>query len=262
MLRLLSIEWLKLKHYRTFWVLGAMYLVSVIGANYVGFYIEQRVKEKEKMISAIAGTAFGYPDLWQSVSYISSFLIFIPALLIITFVANEFTYKTHRQNIIDGWNRQQFISVKIMLVVLMSAAATIMVFLTVLLIGAIGGSSFTMKGSQYLLYFFIQSLSYGSLALLIAVLVKRTGLALGIFLLYAYILENFIGSLLNWKLTSKPGHYLPLNVTDDLIPFPFAKNLTKRLLEIPSLTVLLIVSALYLGIYLFFATRKFLRSDL
>ena len=262
MINLLKIEWLKLKNYRTFWVLGILYLVSVFAAGYIGYSVEQRALEKSKELKMIAGTSFSFPDVWQSVSWLSSLLVFMPALLIVTFVTNEFVYKTHRQNIIDGWSRSQFIFVKIALVVILSVVATLMVLLTALIIGMLGDRSFSWEESYYIVYFFIQALSYNSLALLFSVLLKRTGLALGLFLAYAYFLENLIGNLMDWKIESKPGAYLPLNSTDNLIPFPFVKNVTKQIFSEPNYTLLLIFAAVYLAFYLFFSIRKFKTDDL
>lgn len=262
MLKLLKIEWLKLRHYRTFWVLGILYMVSVFAAGYIGYRIERNTLDQSKELKMIAGTSFSFPDVWQSVSWLSSLLVFLPALLIVTFVTNEFVYKTHRQNIIDGWSRSQFISVKIVLVVLLAIASTFMVFLTSVLIGLMGDRSFSFEDVQYVAYYFVQAVSYNSLALLCAVLLKRTGLALGIFLAYAYFLENLIGNLLNWKIESKPGNYLPLNATDNLIPFPFIKNVTKQILSTPDAKWLLVFAGVYLAAYLWITVKRFRTEDL
>lgn len=262
MLKLLKIEWLKLRHYRTFWVLGILYMISVFAAGYIGYRIERNTLDQSKELKMIAGTSFSFPDVWQSVSWLSSLLVFLPALLIVTFVTNEFVYKTHRQNIIDGWSRSQFISVKILLVILLAIASTIMVFLTSVIIGLMGDRSFSLEDVQYVGYYFVQAVSYNSLALLCAVLLKRTGLALGIFLAYAYFLENLVGNLLNWKIEARPGNYLPLNSTDNLIPFPFIKNVTKQILSTPDAKWLLVFAAVYLAAYLWITVKRFRTEDL
>jgi ABC-2 type transport system permease protein len=261
MLQLLKIEWMKIKSYRTFWILGILYLISVVAINWIGYSIEQSAFEKQKELKAL-GSSFGYPDVWQSVSFLSSFLNFIPSLLVILFITNEYQYKTHRQNIIDGWSRSQFISVKIMLILLTAFISTIMVFIAVLIIGSLGEAVFDINGIKYIGYFFLQSFSYCSLALMLAVLVKRTGLALGIFLLYAVVLETIIAGLANRFIPSRPGNYFLLNASDSLIPFPFIKNVTKGLLDKPNLALLLVFTGVYLFIYLFISIRRFQRSDL
>ncbi len=253
---------MKLRNYRTFWVMIILYFVSVLSAGYIGYYIEKLTRENVKEIKMIADSSFGFPDVWQTVSWLSSFLLFMPAVLITTYVCNEFVFKTHRQNVIDGLSRFEFISVKIALVVLLSALSTVMVFLTSVFIGLLGDNDFSFSGIQYLFYYFLEALSYNCLALLLALLLKRTGLALVVFLAYAYILENIIGNLLNWKIKSHPGDYLPLNSSDRLIPFPFVKNVTNKLVEPPNIPLLLGFVAFYLFIYLYTSLRKFRTEDL
>src|SRR5215207_2039116 len=104
MLQRLGIEWMKLKNYRTFWILSGLYLLSIVGVNYIVFAISQKVFEDKKakgLVQMAVGLPYSFPDAWQWTSFVSSFLLFIPGLLMIISITNEFSYKTHRQNIID-----------------------------------------------------------------------------------------------------------------------------------------------------------------
>src|SRR5215831_17005374 len=137
MLKLLKIEWLKLKNYRTFWILSSLYLISIVGINYIVFYIQQRIFE-EKQSKGIAEMLIGnrpyaFPTVWQMTSYVSSFILFLPGLIMILFITNEFSFKTHRQNVIDGISRKDFISVKIMLALIIAILSTIVVAITAMI---------------------------------------------------------------------------------------------------------------------------------
>lgn len=266
MLNLLKIEWLKIKGYKTFWILSTLFLVSILGVNYFGFNIKQGISQGNAQANVLFGSPFSFPNVWHTVTYLSSFLLFIPGLMIITSITNEYTYKTHRQNIIDGWSRQQFIHVKIVLIIIISVIAALFVFLTAILFGSLSGSSFSFEKIEFIGYYFIQALSYCMLALLLGVLIKRSGLSIGLFFLYAFIIENFLGAILNnVGRTSRgingPGDYLPLNTVDNLIPFPFFRNLVQIGTQ-PSIYLLLGLSALYLFLYYFFSVRKFKTQDL
>ncbi|MDB5223791.1 MAG: hypothetical protein JWN83_2458 [Chitinophagaceae bacterium] len=265
MLHLLKIEWLKIKGYKTFWVLAILFLVSIVGVNYFVFYIKQGISQGSAQANALIGSPFDFPNVWHTVSYFSSFLLFIPGLMIITAITNEYNFKTHRQNIIDGWSRQEFIHVKIAQIVIISFLATVFVFLTSVLYGLLAGSTFSFDKIQFIGYYFIQALSYCLFALLIGVLIKRSGLSIGLFFLYSFIIENFVGAILNnmggVKSASGPGDYLPLNTTDNLIPFPFFRNIV-RFGEQPSIYVLLGLSAVYLFLYYFLSVKKFQTQDL
>lgn len=213
----------------------------------------------------LIGSPFDFPNVWHTVSWFSSFLLFIPGLMIITSITNEYTYKTHRQNIIDGWSRHQFSHIKIVLIIIISIFSTIFVFLTSILFGLLSGSAFSFDKIEYIGFYFIQSLSYCMLALLLSILIKRSGLAIGLFFLYSFIIENILGAILNnmggVRTNDGPGDYLPLNTVDNLIPFPFFRNLVK-FGEPPSLYVLLGLSAVYLFLYYYISVRRFQMQDL
>lgn len=182
MLHLLKIEWLKLKNYRTFWILSALYLISIFGINYIVYRIQENIynaQQAKGMAELVIGSRpYSFPTVWQMASYVSSFLLFLPGLLMIISITNEYSYKTHRQNIIDGWSRKEFISVKLVLALIVAVASTIMVFITALSFGYSSGSSFDSDNLHYLGYFFIQTLSYTMVALIFSILFKKGALSL------------------------------------------------------------------------------------
>ena len=212
------------------------------------------------------GAPFSFPNVWHTVSYFSSFILFIPGLMLITSITNEYTFKTIRQNIIDGWSRLQFIQVKIALVIILSVISTIFVFLTAFVFGSFSPDHFSFLKIEFIGYYLIQAVSYSMVALLISLIVKRSGLAIGIFFIYSAIIENMLGAFLNYNTRNMTsfkglGDYLPLNTTDNLIPFPFFRNVIKFGTQ-PSLYVLLALSVIYLGLYYYFSVRKFQTDDL
>lgn len=230
MINLLKIEWLKIKGYRTFWVLTILFLISIIGINFFFFYLKQVTAQNSKEVNMLMGAPFSFPNVWHTASYLSSFLLFIPGLMMITSIANEYTYRTTRQNVIDGWSRLQFIQVKIAMVVILSFFSTVIVFLTALLFGTLSGDAFSFLKIEFIVYYFIQAVSYTMAALVLSLIIKRSGLAIGVFFLYSLIIENMLGAFLNYSsgkinISSGPGDYLPLNSTDNLIPFPFSEIL-------------------------------------
>ena len=264
MLHLLKIEWLKVKNYRTFWILTALFFLSLYGVNYIAYYIQSRsIPRDNGMAQAIIGTPpFQFPDVWQTVTYLSGFLLFIPGLLMIISVTNEYSYKTHRQNIIDGLSRTQFIMVKILLTFIIALASTIVVFLTALAFGLYEGVvAFTFEKIEYVAYFFIQALTYSAIALLFGVLFKRSGIAIGVFFLFVTVLERMLSALTSHYI-SGAGDFFPIRASANLIPFPFFRNLINKMIETPSAMYLLIASAIYLFVYYFISKRKFETDDL
>ena len=268
MMHLLKIEWLKIKNYRTFWILLLITIVSMPAFNYVIYDLMDNTFPKIKGKS-ILGSPFAFPDVWQTVTWNSSLLLLIPAVLIITLTTNEFTYRTHRQNVIDGLSRSQFINVKLVEVFLLSVFITLVVFITCLAFGYIGnkppadGSAF--NDVRYIGFFFIEMLSYSLIAFLIAMFIKRAGLAMGIFFVYM-ILEQFVVALLKNKYKIKSVEYLPEEVTDMLILQPYGEKLVSSPEKIKAwenhLPVYLAVSVLYILLYCFITNLRFRKADL
>jgi ABC-2 type transport system permease protein len=265
MLHLLKIEWLKLKNYRTFWILTILYMISIVGINFIAFWIEKRVFE-EKQSKGVAELIIGnrpysFPTVWHMTSYMTSFLLFLPGLLMIIFITNEYSYKTHRQNIIDGWSRNQFILVKIVLGLLLSILSTIVVILTAIFFGFQLNNAFSLEKIEYVGYFFIQAISYTLASILIAVFVRRGGLAIGFYFLYAVVLENALRPILN-RWVYNTGRFLPLQASDELIPLPIFENIQRQIIAPPNYLALFIAVGIYIVLFLFLINRKFLRSDL
>jgi ABC-2 type transport system permease protein len=263
----LQVEWMKVKNYRTFWILLAITIVSIPAFNYMFYNIMDNSFPKNHGKSFL-GSPFAFPDVWQTVSWNASMLFLVPAILIITLTTNEFTYKTHRQNIIDGWSRGRFIRIKLIGILLLSLLTTVVVVLTALAFGYIGnklpeGVS-AWQESRFALFFFVQMISYSLIAFLMALFIKRAGLALGIFFIYLIIEQVIVGIFRN-KYHLSGVNYFPEEVTDMLIPFPYAKGFVANQAG-PSweshIPVYLLVAAVYVLIYCLLTNRRFLRSDL
>jgi ABC-2 type transport system permease protein len=263
MVSLLRIEWMKIKNYRTFWILLGITILSIPGVNYAVYSIVAGIT-KGKGGGRPIGNFWALPDGWQTACYVSSMLFIMPAILIITLTTNEFSFKTHRQNIIDGWSRGSFIGVKLIGVLLLSLVCTLVVLLTVLGFGYFSGGAgahvSVWQGSRFLFFYFVQVLSYSMIAFVLSVLIKRSGLAIGLFLIYM-IVEQVVMGILTGLLHFSPAQYLPEESTDRLIPFPGIHLISEAEWEhrIPGY---LIAAALYLTIYCVVTSRYFLKSDL
>jgi len=268
MLSALKIEWMKVKNYRTFWILLGITLISIPGINYMFYNIMDNSFPKGRNgQNPLLGSPFAFPDVWNTVTWNASLLFIIPALLIITVTTNEFTFKTHRQNVIDGWSRQLFISVKLIEILLLSILCTLIIILTVLGFGLIGnklGPGVTIgQGSRMAFFYFIEMFSYSMIAFFLSILIRRSGLAIGVFFIYMLAEQIVVGVFRN-SYHMKWVNYLPEEVTDMLLPVPYAKAMFQRNAadwnqHIP---IYLAVSAVYLILYCLITSRRFVKADL
>ena len=265
MQNLLRIEWLKVRPYKAFWILLGLSVVGIVGVCYIAYNINTAidVKAGKQNAAMLIGHPFAYPDVWQAISFVSGFLLFLPGVLIITLISNEFTYRTHRQNIIDGWTRTQMIGVKWLWVFVLSVVATLSVILASVLIGGIEEAPFDLAKFYYVGYFFVEALHYMAVALLLGALMKRAGLAIASLIVYVFIIKYVLAHLVDRFISSYTGNFLPLTISDNLITFPTSKGLHAFFaVSGPPVGVLLAGSIVYLGLYAWLMIWKFNNQDL
>lgn len=175
---------------------------------------------------------FNFPYIWHFNTYIAALLKFFLAIVIVSMMANEYSYGTLKQNLIDGLSKKEFVLSKFLTVVLFAVCSTIFVFVMSLILGY-SFSSYTefdvvFMDLDYLLAFFIKLTGFFSFCLFLGILVKRSAFALG-FLLVWSILESIVKGLLVFKIfpdsntASNITQFLPLEAMSNLIIEPFSR---------------------------------------
>jgi ABC-2 type transport system permease protein len=265
MTALLAVEWMKLKRYKTFWVLVVLFLILLPLWNYEIAKGELNFGGGGPNQSVnLLSTAYTFPDVWGNVGFWGSIFIVFMSILVVIITTNEFTYRTHRQNMIDGWERLQFFNAKVLVVFCLSLFATIYVFLTGLFIGVVNGGSIQNAFAEIhnILYFFLLALDYLGLAFFLAILVRRSGLAIGLFLLYNNVVEHILKSYLNSQSSIPLGNFLPLQASDEMLPFQFSK-MVKGMFQSAdiSTSTYAIATVCWCAIYYFAGRTILMRKD-
>ncbi len=226
MTTLIRTEWLKMKKYNAFWWIMGITALSYPGINYIFYmFYDSLINNKGtagKLAKVYMGNPFSFPEVWHTVAYFSSIFVFIPAVVVIMFITNEYSFKTHRQNIVDGWSRSQFISSKLIDVLITSFIITVLFFAVSLIAGLLNesGSDTNRWGLFYYTGLFaLQTFAQLSIAFLVGFLVKKAFIALGVFLFYYIIFEPIIVGLLRVKANDE-GRFMPLEISDRIIPRP------------------------------------------
>jgi len=259
MLQLIKLEWLKVKNYKAFWIFLALYIVGLFSINYIAYQFQGEIKKNGAPISIFP---YDFPAVYQTITWISSWLLYFPGMLMILVITNEYNYKTHRQNIIDGLTRQQFVVAKILFGLIIAVITTITCFLIALYFGGDFSGSVSFKGIQYIGFSFLQTVCYLFFAMILALLMRRSGLALAVFFLYGLVFEQLLGGLLDFKVLSNglTRYYFPLQASDTLIPVTFGSSVVYK--DAPSQTILLIVCIAYIILFAVLSLRKFQTDDL
>lgn len=260
MLQIIKIEWLKVKNYRTFWVFIGLGLLAMLAPNFIihDIFVKNIPKEAQQLLGQ---SMYDFPLVWQTVASVNSYTSGIFSLLVITLVSNEFNYKTHRQNVIDGWERRDFVLSKLFWVVALALLAFLTSLFAVLIFGGVYGKApFSMEGSRFLGYYFLQVLVSLCLALLVGMLVKRTGLAIILFLGYIMFIEQILVSIVK-RFFGNIGGLFPLQAGDELLPFPIVEKLVKFSGPYDSVVYLTALVA-YIALFVWLVFRRMLRTDL
>jgi hypothetical protein len=262
---LLSIEWLKIKNYRSFWILAGAFAGLLLLWN-AGVNTDV-ISVGPKDIN-ILNDDYSFPSVWHNLGWWTSLFVLFISILVITLTCNEFTYRTHRQNVIDGWSRLHFYHAKVSLVLTFSIGITILVFVSGAVFGFLSGG--TLRGMfsdlSHLGYTFLLTLNYLGLSMLLALLIRRSGLTIALFLAYALFLEVAIQGILNHYTDSHAGDYLPLQASDELLPFPLpaaaAILMKKHFVAGPAHYTFVIVSCGYIALYYFLGKSIVLKRDM
>jgi ABC-type transport system involved in multi-copper enzyme maturation permease subunit len=180
---------------------------------------------------------FNFPFIWHFNTYVAAWLKFFLAIVIVSMMANEYSYGTLKQNLIDGISKKEFILSKFLTVVLFALCSTIFVFLMSLILGLCFSSynefDVIFMDLDYLLAFFVKLTGFFSFCLFLGILVKRSAFALG-FLLVWSVFEGIAKALLVFKLfpESTTGYtimkFLPLEAMSNLIVEPIYKTISNQ----------------------------------
>ncbi len=227
MWHLFRTEWLKIKNYPGFWWIMGITVLSYPGINGMFYFIYKDNTSDEKtaakLLKMLVGNPFEFPEVFRTTAFSSSLFTIIPAILVIMLITNEYTYKTNRQNVIDGWSRNEFLLAKFFNVVIISLIVIGLYLIDTLVIGfATTGAEVKNKFelAHYTALYGLQVFAQLSFAFLLGLLIKRAFIALGALIFYKIPLENIAAALLDHKVYKDSGRFLPTEASDRLTPLP------------------------------------------
>jgi hypothetical protein len=182
--------------------------------------------------------------------------------MIIISVTNEFAYRTVRQNVIDGLSRWEFLKSKILTNAVLAGISTILLFVIALVTGLIYSPELrfmeVIDDMEFFPAYFLQLFGYLSFALLMSVLINRSGLTI-IVLMVARGLELFIIHKLVDVDALEP--FFPLESMEGLITIPFQRYVFLEVLDHPMITTFL-TAIFWTAMFNYLAYLKLKKSDI
>jgi ABC-2 type transport system permease protein len=236
MMRLIAIEWYKLKTHRFFWIGMGLFLLllGILLFNFGEISLPGGQKNSEDeavnfsamlMPKNFAEAGFYFlPNLWQNATYISGFFKFIPAFLMLFFMSSEFEYRTYRQNVIDGMSIGQFFFSKFLTLLFFTFLSTLVVGISIVALAFMNNDMAhhdLWLQSSFLVGFFMEMFFLLSFALFLGLLLKRSAIAIIVLLMYYYVIEPIAVNA--FQIETPYSWFFPTQASRDLILQPFTR---------------------------------------
>ncbi len=268
MLHLLKIDLKKLVNYRTFWIVCGLYFFTLAFTTASGMeflkWLASKGAEFGTKININRIPLYHFPDVWQNLVYISGFFKIVLAIMVVISITNEFTYRTLRQNIIDGMSRWEFLQTKILTNLLLSLMSVIMVFIIGLVTGFIYSPevdwNYVFTDLEFFPAYFLEVFAFLSFALMLGMFVHRSGLTI-ILLLLSRIIEAPLDAYFNNHYSESVTQFFPMQSISNLIAMPFARYAFQEIQDYVSLTAVAIV-LVWIFVFNYLSYLKLEKSDI
>ena len=213
MTSLLQTELRKLLPYRTFWTILLLYSLFLLLFTYASSNITINGQQSGSQI-------YQFPGIWMKLSYVAGYFNLLLGILLLILITDEYSFRTFRQHVIDGYFRSDLVAGKFLVVVMVGIFATVVLALISLGFGITYTQNFTtstlFRGSMHLVYYLVQAIGYMSIAVFFGFLIRKNGLAIIAFLGYTKVVEP----LIHWQLDDEVDKYFPMKVLSSLTPMP------------------------------------------
>ncbi len=228
MIRLLHIEFIKLWNNRASKILILSYFILLTS---IAFVAAIKFDIGPVKFHLAEQGIFNFPYIWHFNSFVAAFFKLFLAIVIVSMMANEYSNKTIKQNLIDGLSKKEFILSKFLTVTSFALISTVFVFIVTLILGLIYSDyneiSIIFSDLEFLFAFFVKLVGFFSFCLFLGIFVKRSAFALG-FLVLWLIVEQLLFGLLGWKLMSWENarivkDFFPLQSMTNLVQEPFSR---------------------------------------
>jgi ABC-2 type transport system permease protein len=272
MLHLVKIDLKKMTSYRTFWVICGLYFGTLLVATASGMealkWLAKIIEGFGEFLNINRIPLYHFPDIWQNLIWVSGLLKMVLAMVVVVSIANEYEYRTLRQNVIDGLSRGEFLLSKIFTNALLSALSMLLLFFVVLITGSIYTPELVwtdvVNGIEFLPAYFLEIFAFLSYALMLGILIQRSGLTI-VFLLLSHLIESLIKvNLFRENLEPSIGwlqQFFPLESISNLVKFPFYRYAFQEIQDYVSITAVLIAIG-WTFLFNYFSYLKLKRADI
>lgn len=230
-MRLLGIELYKIWHNKTSRVLMFGYFLLIFS---IAILSTINVEFGPIKFNLAEQGIFNFPYIWHFNTFIIALLKIFFAIVIVAMIGNEYSYKTIKQNLIDGMSKGEFLKSKVYTIAAFVGISTLLVFIISLILGGVYSDynefQIIFSELEYLLAYAVKLFGFFSFCLFLAILIKRSAFALG-FLALWQVFEGIAYGLMRWRLSDlipqlsaeQVIKFFPLQSIGNLITEPFTR---------------------------------------
>lgn len=268
MLHLLKIDLKKMTNYRSFWVIAGLYFLVLGFGSASGMEVLKWLKRTFENFGGDINInripLYHFPDVWLNLIWCAGLLKIVLAVMVVISVTNEYTYRTLRQNIIDGLSRSEFLFTKVLTNVLLSVTSVLLIGVIALVTGLIYSPSteadIVFTDIEFLPVYFLELFMFLSYALMIGILVQRAGLAI-ILLLLSHAIEAIIIANIIEDYTPYLVDFFPMRSLWNVIEWPFPRYAFQEIKDYVDFRSVAIVIG-WILLFNYFSYLKLKRSDI
>ncbi len=180
----------------------------------------------------------------------AAFFKVILAFIVIISVSNEANFRTLRQNVIDGLSTREILGSKLLFILFLSLAASVLVLLIVLVTASayshVQGLDYMFQSMEFVFAYLFGVFTYLTFALLLTLLIPKTGLVIVALFMYTVVFEPLFALWLQHFPELSDGtrmiaSFLPVTSVYNLIDVPFPRYALMEIQDFVSIKQVLIV---------------------
>jgi ABC-type transport system involved in multi-copper enzyme maturation permease subunit len=183
--------------------------------------------------------------------------------MVVISITNEFTYRTIRQNIIDGMSRWEFLLSKILTNGLLSVISVTMVFIIGLVTGLIyspaDNLNYIFTDLEFFPAYLLEVFAFLSYALMLGIIIQRSGLTI-IVLMLSFMIEAIIKVNIPDR-AEFLKMFFPMESITNLVAMPFARYAFQEIQDYVSITSIAI-AMVWTFLFNYFGYFKLTISDM
>ncbi|MDA3779058.1 MAG: hypothetical protein PF487_02310 [Bacteroidales bacterium] len=171
---------------------------------------------------------YQFPNVFKFIPWVASWFNIFLAIILILLIGNEFSYKTFKQSVIDGLNRNELVTGKLIVIFSIAIYTLLLVTITSLIYGFIytKGANYSLiyENLNILIVYFIQAIAYMTLGMLFVIILKNNSLSIILFILYFFPIEPITRLFFPKNIRQ----YFPIEIISNLTPKPDIFNLQEQ----------------------------------